>query len=69
MILTILGVYDPSNGETAIIMDHFFTKLHEVIRDVGNTKELFVLGDFNSRTRRKENNLILGSFGEEKQRD
>jgi len=38
--------------------NQFFAKFNGVIANVGNTRELFMLGDFNGRTRREINNKI-----------
>jgi len=36
-----------------------------MIADIGNTRELFLFGDFNGRTEREINNKIVGPHGEE----
>jgi hypothetical protein len=40
-------------------------KLTEVITEIGNTREILIAGDFNNRTGKKMNNLVVGPFGEE----
>jgi hypothetical protein len=40
-------------------------KLNKVIFETGNSREILIAGDFNSRTGRKINNLVGGPFGEE----
>jgi len=39
--------------------------LNEVIAEIGNSKEILIAGDFNSRTGEKINNHVVGLFGEE----
>lgn len=67
--ITIIGVYAPSEDEIINTKDQFFTKLNGIIRDIGNTRELFLLGDFNSRTGREVNNKTVGPYGEEQVND
>jgi endonuclease/exonuclease/phosphatase family metal-dependent hydrolase len=40
-------------------------ELNEVIVEIGNTREILTAGDFNSRTGRKINKLVVGPFGED----
>jgi len=39
--------------------------LNEVIVAIGNSRETLIAGDFNSRTGKKINNLVVGPFREE----
>jgi len=45
--------------------NQFFIKLNRVIADIGNTKELFLLSDFNDKTGREVNNKIINPYGEQ----
>jgi hypothetical protein len=36
-----------------------------VITEIGNAREILIAGDFNSRTGKKMNDLVVGPFGEE----
>ena len=36
-----------------------------MITEIGNSREILIAGDFNSRTGKKMNNLVVGQFGEE----
>jgi hypothetical protein len=51
--------------ENALVKEDFLGKLNEVIVEIGNTREILIAGDFNSRTGRKINNFVVGPFGEE----
>lgn len=44
-------------------------KLNEIIADIGNTREMFLLDDFNSRTGREVNNKIVGPYEEDQMND
>jgi hypothetical protein len=63
--LCILGIYEISDDKNAVVKEDFFGKLNEVIAEIGNSRELLIAGDFNSRTGKKINNLVVGPFGEE----
>jgi len=63
--LCILGIYAISDDENTVVKEDFFWKLNEVIAEIGNSKELLIAGDFNSRTGKKTDNLVVGLFGEE----
>ena len=39
--------------------------MNEVIAEIGNSREILITGDFNSRRGKKINNQVVGSFGEE----
>jgi hypothetical protein len=54
--ITIIGVYALSKDEEVNTKDQFFIKLNRVIVDIGNTRKLFLLDEFNSR---KEERLIM----------
>ena len=63
-MLSILGIYAISDDENALVKDDFFGKLNEVITEIGNAREILIAGDFNNRTKKKVNELVVGSFGE-----
>jgi hypothetical protein len=63
--LCILGIYAISDDENALVKEDFFGKLTEVITEIGNAREILIAGDFNSRTGKKTNDLVVGPFGEE----
>ena len=63
--LTILRMYAISDDEHAVVKEDFCWKLNEVIVEIGNSREILIVGDFNSRTGKKVNNLVVSPFGEE----
>ena len=63
--LCILGIYAISDYEYALVKEDFFGKLNELIVEIGNSREILIAGDFNSRRGEKINNLVVGPFGEE----
>ena len=63
--LCILEIYAISDDENVLVKEYFWGKLNKVIFETGNSREILIAGDFNSRTGRKINNLVVGPFGEE----
>jgi hypothetical protein len=47
--LCILGIYAISD-ENVLVKEDFLGKLNEVIAEIGNSREVLIAGDFNSRT-------------------
>ena len=60
-----LGIYAKSDDEDAVVKEDFLGKLNEVLVEIGNSRKILIARDFNSRTGKKINNLLVGSFGEE----
>jgi endonuclease/exonuclease/phosphatase (EEP) superfamily protein YafD len=52
--LCILGIYAISEDESTLVKKDFFGKLNEVIDEIGNSREILMAGDFNSRTGKKK---------------
>ena len=48
--LCILGFYAISDDENVLVKEDFWGKLNEVIAEIGNSREILIAGDFNSRT-------------------
>jgi hypothetical protein len=67
--ICILGIYAISEDKNAVVKEEFFGKFNEEIIKIGNSREIVIAGDFNSRTRKKVNNLVVGPFGEEVLKD
>lgn len=67
--ITIIGVYAPSNDVPINEKDQFFTKLNDVIGEIGNSREILLLGDFNSRTGQSRNSKIVSLYGEDQIND
>jgi len=49
----ILGIYAISDDENTLVKEDFSGKLNEVIVEIGNSREISIAGDFNSRTEKK----------------
>ena len=62
--LCILGIYAISDDENVLVKD-FWGKLNEVMAEIGNSREVLIAGDFNSRTGKKIIYQEVGPFGEE----
>lgn len=67
--VTVLGVYALNDDETVKEKDAFFEQLHQEIGKIGTSRELIILGDFNSRVGRKKGNHVVGEFGESTEND
>ena len=63
--LCILGIYAKSDDENAVVKENLGGKLNEVIVEIGNSREILIARDFNSRTGKQINNLVVGPLGEE----
>ena len=48
--LRILGIYAIRDDENILRKEDFLGKLNEVIAEIGNSREILIAGDFNSRT-------------------
>jgi hypothetical protein len=48
--LCILEIHAISDDENAVVKEDFWGKLNEVIVEIGNSEEILIAGDFNSRT-------------------
>lgn len=63
--LTIIGVYAPNEDENAEVKDQYIEDLNETLREVGNMREIILIGDMNARTGKRIKHQIVGSHGEE----
>ena len=63
--IVIVGVYAPSEDADQQIKDEFYNKLRNTLSDVKDDKEIYLVGDFNGRVGRDENNSVVGRYGEE----
>lgn len=48
--VTIIAVYAPSDNELVATKDEFYDNLQEVISNIGDSREIVLMGDFNVRT-------------------
>ena len=51
--LCILEIYAISDDENAVVKEDIFGKLNEVIAEIGNSRELLIVGDFSNRKGKK----------------
>lgn len=62
---TIIGVYGPNEDEPVPNKEHFYETIQRVVTVFGISGKLVLIGDFNARPGRSNNNHIIGHFGEE----
>lgn len=58
----VIAVYAPSNDAIVCTKQEFFGKIDDILLDIGNIRELILLGGFNSRTGCQKNDGIVGFF-------
>lgn len=64
--ITVLGVYGVDEGDPWTTKEEFYQKMSEEITKLGNTRELLILGDLNGRVGRKQNDPVIGKYGEDR---
>jgi len=62
--ITVLCVYAPSNDKVDLEKDRFYEKLNETLINIGTTRGIILLGDFNGHEGTKVNNHVVGPYGE-----
>jgi hypothetical protein len=62
--MSIVGVYAPINSYPEKGKDQFWETLKDVLDKISSTSEIFLMGGFNARVG-KEDDQIVGRFGEE----
>jgi len=67
--VTVLGIYAINDDALVTTKENFFEQLNREISKIGNTREIIVLGDMNSRTGKKINDKVVGQHGEETTND
>ncbi|XP_072377771.1 uncharacterized protein [Diabrotica undecimpunctata] len=67
--IAILGVYGINEDALVNSKDTFFEQLNDEIIKVGTSREIILLGDFNSRVGWKLNNKVVGTHGENTRND
>ena len=60
----VLVVYALSNDKVDLEKDQVYEKLNEMLVNIGMTRELILLEDFNGSTGSKVNNQVVGRYGE-----
>lgn len=70
-VVNVISVYAPTYTNEALHKDAFYDSLNSMLGRVKSSEEVFVLGDFNARVRRRESgdtnawdeSLIVGPYG------
>jgi exonuclease III len=62
--MSIVDVYAPTNSYPEKAKDQFWETLKDVLDKISSASEIFLMGDFNARVK-KEDDQIVGRFGEE----
>ena len=63
--VVIIAVYAPSNDELVMVKDEHQQELTKILDNLGNRKEVIILGDFNARTGSQYGDVVVGPYGEE----
>ena len=63
--ITVLGVYGVNDDASVSAKDQFFEQLNDEIVKIGDTREVIVMGDLNSRIGHRLSSKVVGPFGEE----
>lgn len=67
--IKIIGIYALSEDEPIIIVENFYNNLHEIIADIGDSRNIVLLADLNARVGSEIHNLVVGPYGEQKNND
>ena len=67
--ITVLCVYAPSNDKVDLEKGQFYEKLNDTLINIGTTREIILLGDFNGHIGTKLNNQVVGLYGETRLND
>lgn len=59
-----VGVYSPNDDADATVIDDFMEKLAQVLDEIGNRKEVALMGDFNGRLGKRNKDEIIGRYDE-----
>ena len=62
--ITVPSVYASSNDKVDLEKDQFYEKLNEILINIGTTREIILLGDFNGHASIKVNNHVVVPYGE-----
>lgn len=67
--LAIFGIYAPNEDEPPQIKETFYEELQAALDNVGDNREIIMLGDFNARVGCKIGDKVVGKFGEIQRND
>jgi hypothetical protein len=62
---TIIGVYGINEDALTQNKEEFFEHLNEEISKIGTSREIIIMGDMNSRVGKKDQDKIVGRYGED----
>jgi hypothetical protein len=65
----VLCVYAPSNDKVNLQKEQFCEKVNETLVNIGTTREIILLGNFNGHTCTKVNNQVVGPYGVTRRND
>jgi hypothetical protein len=63
--ITIIGVYGINEDALTQNKEEFFEQLNEEISKIGTSREIIIMGDMNNRVGKKDQNKIVGRYGED----
>jgi hypothetical protein len=62
--ITVICVFAPSDEKVNLEEVTFYDKLNETLVNIGTTREIILLGDFNDHTGTIVNNQVVGQYGD-----
>jgi len=62
--IVIIAAYGPTEDTNVTIKDDFESKLASLLDNIGNRKEILLMGDLNARTGTEQEDNVIGKFGE-----
>lgn len=62
---TIVGIYAPNDDAKIAEKNEFYDDLTNLLDQIGQRRELYLIGDFNGRVGSQDKSEIVGKFGEE----
>jgi len=62
--IVVIGVYAPSEDSSIETKEKFYEKLLKETENINASKEICILGDLNARVGKKDNNAVIGQYGE-----
>ncbi|KAF2893966.1 hypothetical protein ILUMI_12207 [Ignelater luminosus] len=63
--IVLIAIYAPNDDANIETKNEFDQHLTNILDNIGNRKEIFLVGDMNARVGRKDNDPVVGRFGEE----
>lgn len=67
--LTLIGTYGPKEDEEVGMKDQYYELLNQIVIEVGNTREVKLIGYLNARVGRRLNHHVVSRFGEDTEYD